>query len=102
MSTRKGRNRDLWNDRVKPGMVVMSAEGDRLGTVKQAREDNFALDREAGFDLDIPYSAIQEINDEFITLKVKSTELDNSGLGTYPYDKSPEPDEAPKPGDIKL
>ncbi|MGE5141045.1 MAG: BON domain-containing protein [Rudaea sp.] len=93
---------DLWSERVRPGMIVMSADGDRLGSVASIREGSFHLDREADFDLDIPYSDIKEVNEEFVTLNLRSDELDSSKMGTYPYDEHADVDEAPRPKDIKL
>ena len=93
---------DLWNEKVKPGMIVLSADGDRLGSVASVREDNFHLDREADFDLDIPYADIKEVNEHFVTLKLRSDELDTSKMGNYPYDEHADVDEAPRPKDVKL
>ncbi len=94
--------RDLWNEQVKPGMIVLSADGDRLGSVARVREDNFHLDREADFDLDIPYADIKEVNDKFVTLRLRSDELDTSKMGNHPYDEHADVGEAPRPKDIKL
>ncbi len=92
---------DLYSS-IKPGMVVIDSNDARLGTVKQVEAEEFFLDREAGFDLHIPFGAVQEVNEEFVKLRVKRDELETSGLGNYHYDVHPEPDEAPRPRNIKL
>ncbi len=90
-------NQDLWNNQVKPGMVVMSADGDRLGTVKEARELDFWLDREGTPDLRLPYSEIKDITGNFVTLTRRSGELDSAG-----WDKVADTDIRPRAGDVKL
>ncbi len=84
-------------------MVVMSSDGVRLGTVKETRETNFLLDREAYFDLDIPYSDIKSIDENFITLDRKNDDLDKGAWDKVAdTDVRPDPRDAPRPGDIKL
>ncbi len=92
-----GKNQDLWNNQVKPGMVVMSADGDRLGTIKEARETDFWLDREGAPDLRLPYSEIKEITENFVTLNRRSGDLDSAG-----WDKVADTDIRPRAGDLKL
>ncbi len=101
VDNRNENSEDLYSS-IKPGMVVIDSSDARLGTVKQVEAEEFFLDREAGFDLHIPFAAVQEVDEEFVKLRVKRDELATSGLGSYPYDVHPEPDEAPRPGDIKL
>ncbi len=97
MNQERGQDQDLWNGQVKPGMIVMSADGDRLGTVKKAREIDFWLDREAGPDLFIPYDEIKDITEKFITLNRTTDELEDAG-----WDKVPDTAIRPEPGEVKL
>ena len=93
----QGENQDLWNEQVKPGMVVMSADGDRLGTIKEAREAEVWLDREGMPDLRLPYSEIKDITENFVTLNRRSADLDTAGWGTVA-----DTDIHPRPEDVKL
>ncbi len=97
MEQRQGKNGDLWNDQVKPGMIVMSANGDRLGTVKEVRETEFWLDREAELDLLVPYREIKDIVENFVTLNQRTEDLEEVG-----WDKVPDTAIRPRAGDVKL
>lgn len=61
-------------------MIVMGANGDRLGTVKKVDEDGLWIDLEARPDTRVPFPAIQEVVEEFVRLNIPGDQLDRTGI----------------------
>ncbi len=73
-------NQDLWQNKIRKGMIVMDMTGNRLGTVKDLGEDDFWLDLEARPDTRVPYSDVKEVVENFVRLNISGTELDKTGV----------------------
>ncbi len=74
------KNQDLWQNKIRPGMLVMDANGTRLGTVKDLGADDFGLDLEARPDTRVPYSQVQDVVENFVRLNFSGTQLDKTGI----------------------
>jgi hypothetical protein len=59
------------------GFEVHSADGQRLGRVKEVHEHDFLLDRPRKRDLYVPRSAIREVEGSSITLRQRADEIDH-------------------------
>jgi hypothetical protein len=47
-------------EQIKPGMDVVSIDGERIGTVKEVREHDFLIDRHLARDLWVPFTSVVE------------------------------------------
>jgi hypothetical protein len=61
------------------GMKVMGSDGKQAGTVKDILNDTFLLNRSMDRDVFVPFSAIQNIQNNQIQLNVKADDVDNQG-----------------------
>ncbi len=73
-------NRDLWQDRIKKGMMVVAKNGTPLGSVKDVGEDSFWLDRTDGFDTAITYDQVDDVLENIVHLKISADQIDQSGI----------------------
>ena len=65
--------------RLYPGMKVVDADGDRLGEVKELRDDVFHLDRPMRRDLFVPLRAITNVIGNEVQLPYHADEIDKLG-----------------------
>ena len=65
-------------DEIQEGMEVVDTEGDRVGQVKEVRDDDFLVDRSMARDAYVPFSECQ-ISDGQVRLKVRASEVDDQG-----------------------
>ncbi len=57
---------------------MVDTEGDRVGQVKEVRDDDFLVDRSIARDAYVPFSECQ-ISDGQVRLKVRASEVDDQG-----------------------
>lgn len=65
--------------RVQAGMVVLGADGEKVGTVKAIRVSDFLVNRPLARDIYVPFDFIEGMSDEGVTLKVAHNEVDHQG-----------------------
>ncbi len=65
--------------RATEGMAVIGANGERVGTVKAVRMTDLLMDRTVGRAVYVPFECIGAIEDDRLTLKVASDEVNNQG-----------------------
>ncbi len=70
--------------RVRLGMEVVGADGDRVGTVKDLRDTDFLVDRAMQRDVYVPFDAIRSIDGDVITLTVAAGAVDQQGWPSPP------------------
>ncbi len=58
------------------GLEVVSADGERLGRVKELREEDFLLDRSGQRDLYVPLGAVAQVTGTQLTLSTRADEVD--------------------------
>ncbi len=75
-------NRDLWQNKIRRGMIVLDTDGNRMGTVKDLGENDFWLDLETRPDTRVPYSDIKDVVENFVRLKISGTKLDKTGIAS--------------------
>jgi hypothetical protein len=51
-------------DQIQPGMDVVGIDGERVGRVKQLREDAFLVDRPLAHDLWVPFASVLEAGEQ--------------------------------------
>ncbi len=73
-------NSDLWQNKIKKGMIVVDSGGTPLGAVKDLGEDSFWLDREANPDTRVSYDQIQDVVENFVRLKITGKDLQQTGI----------------------
>jgi len=65
---------------IREGMEVVSSDGDNLGTVKQARQSDFLLDRSMSFDVFVPFDLVASTDANRVTLSVTKDDLGSMNL----------------------
>src|ERR1700738_495563 len=78
-------------DQIHAGMDVVSIDGERIGKVKEVREDEFLIDRPLARDLWVPFSSVLEAGEQGgtfrrgptqpseVMLSVSAAHVDNQG-----------------------
>lgn len=69
---------------VRPGMMVIGSDGEVVGQVKQARKNDFLLDREFQTDLYVPLDAVRKVIDGEVILSVPKYEINQLKERTAP------------------
>ncbi len=63
---------------IQTGMEVVGSRGKHVGTVKEIRDNDFLVDRDAARDIYVPFSACQDIDDR-LHLNVTADQVDKQG-----------------------
>ncbi|MGE5139163.1 MAG: BON domain-containing protein [Rudaea sp.] len=66
-----------WKSQLKPGQVVMSSDGKRLGTVKDIFEHEFMLNRRLDVDERVPFYAIKNVDNNQVHMAVTYSHASN-------------------------
>jgi uncharacterized membrane protein len=69
---------------IRPGMMVISSDGEIVGRVKQARRSEFLLDRELQTDLYVPIDAVRNVIGDEVILNVPRYEVSRLKERTAP------------------
>lgn len=64
------------------GLDVLSADGQKLGTIKDIRSNEFTLNRAMHPDLLIPFSSIRNVTNQQVHLSVPANQIDSQGWPT--------------------
>lgn len=64
---------------VKRGMRVIASDGSEVGTVEDARVEEFVVRRIGEPEVAIPYASIQNVQGNEIVLSIPSAEIDRAG-----------------------
>lgn len=64
---------------VSQGMDVVSADGERLGALKEVRTADILVDRPWQRDVYVPFEAIQSVRDGAIILTIPADQIDGMG-----------------------
>ena len=65
---------------IREGMDVVSSDGESLGTVKQARDNDFLLDRSMSFDVFVPFDLVASTDGNRVMLSVSKDDFSNMNL----------------------
>jgi hypothetical protein len=58
-------------------MEVVGSDGDRVGTVKQIRENDFLVNRPLQRDVYVPFDAVKDVANGKVVLTVQAGQVDN-------------------------
>jgi hypothetical protein len=71
-----------FKSQLKTGFEVDDSNGKKLGTVKEIHDFDFLIDRTMAPDLHVPFSAIQNINNNKVLLNLTSDQIDKMHWAT--------------------
>jgi hypothetical protein len=69
-------------ERIRERMDVVGSDGGPVGNVKEVSNNSFLVDRPTQRDLFVPFSAIQSLSGNRVTLSVQTGEVDDQGWAT--------------------
>lgn len=69
---------------IRAGMLVVGSDGEIVGTVKQARQNDFLLDRELQTDLYVPVDAVRNVIGDEVILTIPKYEVNQLKERTAP------------------
>ncbi len=69
---------------IRSGMRVVGSDGHEVGTVKEVRTNDFLLNRQMARDIYVPFSAVQNVTADTISLNIPSGQVDNMGWANPP------------------
>lgn len=75
---------DVTPGQIRDGMVVVGSDGEIVGRVKQARRNDFLLDRELQTDLFVPNDAVRTVTEDEVILTVPKYEVSRLKERTAP------------------
>ncbi len=77
-----GAGQHNWQSQLKQGMDVTGSQGKKVGTVKEIHNNDILIDRPMALDVHVPFSAIQNVSDNTVTLNVPADQVDNMHWAT--------------------
>ncbi len=72
------------NSSVKAGMVVVGADMESVGLVKDVYRTDFLLDRELRRDVYVPFQLIDRVSDKLVILSITANEMNTREWPTAP------------------
>ena len=73
-----------------PGMQVVGANGDQVGSIKEIRASDFLVNRRMHRDVYVPFDAVTSVSQNVVTLNVVSDQVGNMGWPEPPLPGSRE------------
>ena len=71
-----------YRERVREGMEVVGNDGEGIGDVKEISNNSLLVDRAMHRDVFVPFSAIQSMSGNRITLSLQADQVDDQGWAT--------------------
>jgi len=65
-------------------MRVIASDGHDAGTVKEVRANDFLLNRRVARDIYVPFSAVQNVIGDIVSLNVPAGQVENMGWPNPP------------------
>lgn len=64
---------------IRPGMIVIGRSGEKVGVIKEIRQQDFLLDRPMARDIYVPFSAWDRVEDDQLRLTVDAEAISQQG-----------------------
>src|SRR5919202_4586221 len=71
-------------ERIEPGMVVLGADAEVIGRVKQVGAEDFLVDRELQTDVYVPFAGVRNVLDHEVVLRISRSEVNQFKERTAP------------------